>query len=611
MLPADAFGPMVGLASGSGAYKQLARLRSQGLADVRDEDLGFLFGDRRRGLWSLTDLGRRALWDLSERPDPDGLVRDTRQQQRLPIRHLPLRVACYRLLAWFLVQGREQGNAYVVQGWESPWVGEFQPAEHDRPVRAKLPAAAYVISQSEPHPSLSSSRRLLLLPDLGTAPVARHGEVVRRLIIHNEQVKGRRGESDELLVVTPDPDGRGTRLAAWCELLARVARRQQAEPLPSRVLSWARVSARVGGSATSALVTVGRNGAVGHLGRSDREQVLHLLGRHPLLTMGQLARLLGTTRGRIEGLEREMVDLGWLRTLDVGDLRVSGLDLGEFAPLGLVELTNVGRRRLADMLGLDSPTASRYHGLTGSGLAGAARRRRLSRALAHTLGTNDVFVAFALAAAEARRRGYVDELSEWRGAAACERRRCKPDGYGLYTRNGLGYGFLLEYDRGTESARKYAAKFRGYYHYRDSGQAARDYLGVPTLLFVTTSASAEDRIAEQGYRAWFCRGTEPLRVLLTTTERITGHAESVLGPIWRTPAERSANLVQRGYWLPHAAGSRSPSGGQAPSTSGGFAWTTPVRSSRDNKREASKRGEHAEHAGLASGLGSALVRGAS
>ena len=40
MLPGDAFGPMVGLASRSGAYRQLARLRSGGLADVRDVDLG-------------------------------------------------------------------------------------------------------------------------------------------------------------------------------------------------------------------------------------------------------------------------------------------------------------------------------------------------------------------------------------------------------------------------------------------------------------------------------------------------------------------------------------------------------------------------------------------
>jgi hypothetical protein len=119
----------------------------------------------------------------------------------------------------------------------------------------------------------------------------------------------------------------------------------------------------------------------------------------------------------------------------------------------------------------------------------------------------------------------------------------------LYERNGVSFGFLLEYERATESTRRYAAKFRAYYHYRDSGRAARDYNGLATILFVTTSASAEDRIARQAYRAWFSRGTAPLPVLLTTTERIDGHIQGALGPIWRTPGETSGHLVQRGYWL--------------------------------------------------------------
>src|SRR5690242_15242606 len=67
MLPVDAFGPIVGLVSQSAAYKQLARLRSGGLADVRDEDLGFLFGGRRCGLWSITDAGHRVLTCATER----------------------------------------------------------------------------------------------------------------------------------------------------------------------------------------------------------------------------------------------------------------------------------------------------------------------------------------------------------------------------------------------------------------------------------------------------------------------------------------------------------------------------------------------------------------
>jgi hypothetical protein len=160
-------------------------------------------------------------------------------------------------------------------------------------------------------------------------------------------------------------------------------------------------------------------------------------------------------------------------------------------------------------------------------------------------------VALAIAADAVRRTGGTDQLAEWRGAAACERRHCKPDGYGCYVRDGLAHGFFLEYDRGTESIRKYAAKFRAYYGYRDSGAAGRDYDGFPTLLFVTTVANAEQRIADQAYRDWFVRGTEPLPVLITSTDQMRQHSEGILGPIWRTPAPTSlAGGPARQYWLP-------------------------------------------------------------
>ena len=291
---------------------------------------------------------------------------------------------------------------------------------------------------------------LLLLPDLGTAPVTRYREMFRRVLIqiHSEH---------ELLVATPDPEDRGMRTAAWRALIARVARRDEAELPRVRVVNWSEVCARLGGSVTHPLVWAQwRRTARTESGTSGRNELLHLLGRHPLLTVAPLAHLLGIPRARIERLERELTERGWLRALEGTDLSASGLDLklSEFARLGLVEVTSIGRRRLADVLGLDAPTASRYHGLTASGRGATRRRRRLLRTLEHTPGTNDVFVAFASAAAEARRSGGKDELSEWRSAAACERRDCKADGYGLYTRNSLGYGCLLEYDRGTRVVTK-------------------------------------------------------------------------------------------------------------------------------------------------------------
>jgi hypothetical protein len=225
-----------------------------------------------------------------------------------------------------------------------------------------------------------------------------------------------------------------------------------------------------------------------------------------------------------------------------------------FSDLGLVEITLAGQRRIAAALGLDPKTATRYHGLIGAGRPQAGKRRRLLLALAHTLGANAVFVAFATAACAVRRAGGSDDLVEWRGAAACERKYCKPDGYGCYVRNGVAHGFFLEYDRGTESNRTYAAKFRAYYRYRDSRQADRDYKGFPTVLFVTTQPHAEERIADAANRAWFLRGTEPLAVLITTTSLITSDRQGILGRIWRRPGQVGATPDdERQYWLTDGA----------------------------------------------------------
>jgi hypothetical protein len=146
-------------------------------------------------------------------------------------------------------------------------------------------------------------------------------------------------------------------------------------------------------------------------------------------------------------------------------------------------------------------------------------------------------------------------------------------GYGCYVRNSIAHGFFLEYDRGTESARKYAAKFRAYYRYRDSGQAARDYVGFPMLLFVTTEPSAEHRIAEQAHRASLIRGLEPLAVLITTTDRISKCREGVLGRIWRRASDEGSPLHDRLESWP-------PEGTATPRVASAFETTAWCRSSR-------------------------------
>src|SRR5690348_3788427 len=81
-------------------------------------------------------------------------------------------------------------------------------------------------------------------------------------------------------------------------------------------------------------------------------------------------------------------------------------------------------------------------------------------------------------------------------------------------------GFLLEYDRGTERARRYDAKLADYYTYRCCGKAARDYGGFPRVLFVTATGAAEARFIAAVERAAARNGHEGFSFLTTTTAQI-------------------------------------------------------------------------------------------
>ena len=151
-----------------------------------------------------------------------------------------------------------------------------------------------------------------------------------------------------------------------------------------------------------------------------------------------------------------------------------------------------------------------------------------------------------------------DALLEWRNAAACSRRRVRPDGYGMIRRRGELYGFFLEYDRGTMSARDYSAKWAGYYDYRDSRAYERDYHGFPTVLVVTTDNTAEERIARSARAASVGR-SPPLPILLTCEWRVSrdpANPDGLLGPIWRDPhagdARRSGWPIDRAPARPAA-----------------------------------------------------------
>jgi Replication-relaxation len=278
------------------------------------------------------------------------------------------------------------------------------------------------------------------------------------------------------------------------------------------------------------------------------DEVYALIARHPCLMQDQLAILTGTNPRRVREATATLIERGWIQEIKYAPTDTPAED-NPFRAGPLVELTRAGRREAAKRLLLKADSASRHHGLQP-----ASRRGRSLIHLAHTVGANSVFVQFARLARCVTLAGGNDALETWRSAAACARGRCRPDGYGVYRRDEMHHGFFIEYDRGTERSRQYAAKIAAYYRFRDSGSAAREFSSFPAILYVTTSPVAEERFAWQAILAARQRGSMPLPFLLTTTLHIASHVEGVLGPIWwALDATELIQPARRRYWLPPSA----------------------------------------------------------
>ncbi len=161
-------------------------------------------------------------------------------------------------------------------------------------------------------------------------------------------------------------------------------------------------------------------------------------------------------------------------------------------------------------------------------------RPALIKNLAHTLGTNAVFVHLALTAQRRRAAGWDDELVEWQNRTAACRRHFRPAGYGIYRYRGRLNRFSLDYGRGIISTRDCFKKFATYYAYRDSRHDEPDRLGFPTNLLVTTNPRAEACILRIAVAAGAGR-LPALPVLVTTWDRITADRDGLLGRIWLKP----------------------------------------------------------------------------
>ncbi len=527
-VPARVLGEVLGGSGPSAIYRRLRLLEERGLARPLRVPRQGTHGGRPLTLWQLTPDGQRLL-----APSDRG-----RPGRRLP-RQWPRLVATYELLGALAAGLSTDGRGIALEALETPWRRVASARSGLRSV--ELPAAALLAAPS----GGTRPTSVLLLPDLGWAPVT----LQRRRLASLVALRAAAHEDlfPTLVVGTVSAQGR---VEIWRELIERVAAERGEPPLPALVVTWPEVRERRLGTLLKSGPSSGQPAeAAGHpTGLSPRtvtrgfdgagveqQAVLQLLGRHPFLPLTQLATLLDIrardARVRLEHLAAAGL-VRWVGTRDDPEHLPLGLTPEELARLELSELTREGLRELAASLDLTLARAEQLHGLAGGGPEQPTRSRRaLVRALTHTLGADAVFVALHLALSDGRGNGLV----RWDNAAASMRGRCRPDGYGICRLDGQDLGFFLEYDRGTESARDYAAKWAAYYAYRDSGRAAADYASFPTILVVT--AGPEERVLRSARAASVARPGSTLPILVTTTGWIAGHPQGIVGPIWRTPQD--------------------------------------------------------------------------
>jgi len=554
---------LAGLRGGASVYRSLERLEGAGLVATIRPPLRPGYAPR---LHYLTDLGIATV-AVDQGREPEHVARRNRLRSRdllalLP--GLPQLVATYELLG--ALAAIRPGRPDLL-AWERPWRRRYQRPTAKAPVAIELPAYAAFAWEG-------ACGAYLLLPDLGGAPL----RLYRAALDHLLALRGVQGEDLPALVVAASDRGRA---AAWKDLIEAVGRARREAPLAACVATWDELR-----SGPEALASLGSKGplpgdrliqqirlqplrarhpagilpefvgqalatpgvspadslgrvALG-LGAADRA-LLDLIGRHPFLPLGRLAQVRGWDLRWARERRDRLIGLGLMRLVEACEVGA------EAAASELVELTADGLALAAAQHGLSLGRAVRHLGLAGGGPERPiGARRRLLASLAHTLGTDAIFVSLVCTAKKLAALGSDDALVEWRNAAACSRGHLRPDGYGLFRHAGQLYGFFLEYDRGTMSARDYLAKFAAYYEYRASGRFEREYQGFPTVLVVACDSSAEERIALAVRAAAVGRGPA-LPLLLTSEWRIADprNPYGLLGRVWREP---DAALHDRRFW---------------------------------------------------------------
>ena len=480
---------------------------------------------------------------------------------------LPQLAALYDMLGALAASHSGRPNLLA---WECPWSRQYRSPMAKTPVWVALPAFAALSWEHE-------TRAYFLLPDLGTFPPRIYRPSLVRLL------QLRRIERKPLppVVIATEAE-RG--IAAWRELLEEVRRGRFEAPLMGHIVEWRSLHAdlerleegrgayhvpvdhlmrtisvrelrarpvisplpRIVGDVLGTPVGTSRaSGALElvalTLAPADY-RLLSVLACHPFLSPDKLAIVLAWPLETVRRRRNRLVDHGLIRLVEPDEI-------GKDANLQLVELTRAGLELVAAYRGVSLSVAVREIGFAGGDSNDPiGARTKLLRNLAHTQGVDELFASLYRTARHVMAAGGDDAMLEWQNATACSRRYLRPDGYGIYRRNARRFGFFLEFDRGTMNRRDYFKKLSAYYDYAASRRFARDYHGYPTILIVTTSNGAEERMARVAREAAVGRSVT-LPILLTCRWRVDdpNNADGPLGSIWREPYAESGT---RRPWLP-------------------------------------------------------------
>ena len=198
--------------------------------------------------------------------------------------------------------------------------------------------------------------------------------------------------------------------------------------------------------------------------------------------------------------------------------------------------------------------SERFPGIRAHRVSWEKRNREITeRHMDHTLMIANFRLALTLALEKDGRAGlslWKDEQALGDGVVAKDGKGRKevfpvnPDGFmRLETAAGRAY-FFLEADRSTMSGKRFLRKMRGYWHYWERDACARKHdIRHFRVLTVTPTRQRRENLRSVARRADPKQKGSSLFWFACEQDFDFREPESILGPIWRTPADDEAHSM--------------------------------------------------------------------